>query len=172
VAVDLSFASLGTGRDHAGDRSIGWAQADLHHAPLPDGCADHVLLADVLEHLEQPACAVMEAARLLRGGGTLYVNTLNRTLLARWLAVYLAEGVGLVPRGTHDPRLFVRPEELDRASAACGLERRRRCGEFPLLLRTLGRRQVHFRPARSLALAYSALYARPGSGPSGCRRVP
>ncbi|MDQ7008071.1 MAG: bifunctional 2-polyprenyl-6-hydroxyphenol methylase/3-demethylubiquinol 3-O-methyltransferase UbiG [Acidobacteriota bacterium] len=167
VAVDLSPASLGTGRDHAAERRIGWTRADLHQAPLPDGCADHVLLADVLEHLEHPARAVREAARLLRAGGTLYVNTINRTLSARWLAVYLAEGVGLVPRGTHDPRLFVRPGELDRAAAACGLERSRRCGEFPRLLRTLWRREVHFRPARSLALAYSTLYVRSGSGPSG-----
>ena len=40
------------------------------------------------------------------------------TLRARLLAVTLGEGLGFIPRGTHDPRCFVRPEELRLLAAA------------------------------------------------------
>jgi 2-polyprenyl-6-hydroxyphenyl methylase/3-demethylubiquinone-9 3-methyltransferase len=54
---------------------------------------------------------VSEACRLLRPGGTLVVDTVNATALARFLVVTLAERVTrLAPRGLHDPGLFVRPE--------------------------------------------------------------
>jgi 2-polyprenyl-3-methyl-5-hydroxy-6-metoxy-1,4-benzoquinol methylase len=43
-------------------------------------------------------------------GGELYVNTINRTRRARWLGVHLAEGLGLVPRGTHDATCSSHPK--------------------------------------------------------------
>ena len=70
-------------------------------------------LADVVEHVRDPAVALAQAARLLRPGGACYVSTINRTAKARWLAVHVAEGVGLIPRGTHDAELFVSPAELE-----------------------------------------------------------
>jgi len=53
----------------------------------------------------------------------LVVSTLSRTLAA-WLGgVVVAEYVlGLLPRGTHDYRQFVRPSELARAARGCGLD--------------------------------------------------
>jgi 2-polyprenyl-6-hydroxyphenyl methylase/3-demethylubiquinone-9 3-methyltransferase len=95
--------------------------ADARACPLAEASADLVLLADVVEHVADWRAALGEAARLLRPGGVLYVNTINRTARARWLAVHVAEGLRLLPRGTHDAAMFVRPEELSAAAAAVGL---------------------------------------------------
>jgi 2-polyprenyl-6-hydroxyphenyl methylase/3-demethylubiquinone-9 3-methyltransferase len=51
------------------------------------------------------------------------VDTIANTLLARVLAVELAERVpGGAPRGIHDPHLFVDRERLVRACAAGGVD--------------------------------------------------
>jgi 2-polyprenyl-6-hydroxyphenyl methylase/3-demethylubiquinone-9 3-methyltransferase len=55
---------------------------------------------------------VAEVCRILRPGGLLVLDTLNATALSRLLAVTLAERVPGVPRGIHDPNLFVPPGVL------------------------------------------------------------
>jgi 2-polyprenyl-6-hydroxyphenyl methylase/3-demethylubiquinone-9 3-methyltransferase len=165
VGIDLSRASLRAASrrpslEEADGGTVAWSVGDVASAPLASGSADHVLLADVVEHLDEPESAVAEAARLLRPGGTLYVNTLNRTRRAAVLAVHVSEGIGLVPRGTHDPALFVTPDELRAAGEAAGLQLDRLQGESPGLLRTLGTWRVHLRRSRSLAVAYSALFTK------------
>jgi 2-polyprenyl-6-hydroxyphenyl methylase/3-demethylubiquinone-9 3-methyltransferase len=159
VGVDRSVASLRAAAGHArhGER---FAAGDLRHPPLRDACADLVLLADVLEHLDEPAAAVAAAARLLAPGGFLYVNTLNRTRRARVLAVSVAEGLGFIPAGTHDARLFVTPGELREAGERAGLTWRRAVGERPRLGATLLGRAVKLARTESLAIAYSALLER------------
>jgi 2-polyprenyl-6-hydroxyphenyl methylase/3-demethylubiquinone-9 3-methyltransferase len=91
--------------------------ADVRRAPLADARAGVVLLADVLEHIEDRAAVLSEAARLLEPGGACFVSTINRTRRATWLAVHMAETIGLIPRGTHDPRLFVAPRGARRRGA-------------------------------------------------------
>ena len=49
--------------------------ATAYEVPLPDGHADTVLLAEVLEHLEDPGRGLAECARLLKPGGHLIMTT-------------------------------------------------------------------------------------------------
>lgn len=159
VGVDLSRASLAAAAAR-GMPSACFVRADLRACPLAAGSFDLVLLADILEHLEDWPAAIASAARLLRRGGHLYVNTINRTWRARCLAVTLAEGLGYVPRGTHDPSLFVRPDALVAEAALCGFHSARLQGEAPATLRTLRTGAIHLRPSRSLAVAYAALFVK------------
>ena len=164
VGLDISGGSLREAARQAGAKGNGnglaWARGDVCRTPLGGACADHVVLADVVEHLEDPAAAIREAARLLRQGGFLYVHTLNRTRQAAFLAVHLSEGVGLVPKGTHDPALFVTPDEVRSAGESAGLQLERFQGESPDLLRTVTTWRVHLKRSRSLAVAYSALLTK------------
>jgi 2-polyprenyl-6-hydroxyphenyl methylase/3-demethylubiquinone-9 3-methyltransferase len=160
--VDLSAASLVAAREHAPERAS-FVQSDLCATPFDSGKMDVVLLADVLEHVFEREAAVREAARLLRPGGLLYVNTINRTRRARVFAVTLGEGLGFIPRGTHDPRMFVKPTELDTMAALHDLSRQKLQGEAPLLGETLRQRRIRLRPSRSTAVAYSALYRKAGA---------
>ena len=101
-----------------------------------------------------------EAARVLKSGGLLYVNTINRTWRARLLAVIVAEGLKLVPRGTHDPNMFVRPSELSERASRHGLQSKRIQGEAPALWPTLRRWTVTLKKSGNLSVLYSALFQK------------
>jgi 2-polyprenyl-6-hydroxyphenyl methylase / 3-demethylubiquinone-9 3-methyltransferase len=123
------------------------AVAELERLPFADASFDAVVAADVLEHVPDLPAAVAELARVLRPGGSFLFDTINRTAWAWFTALLGAERLaGLVPRGTHDWRLFIRPAELDlllrRAGLAAvttaGLAPRIRPGDVARVL--LGRR--------------------------------
>ncbi|MBL8733802.1 MAG: 3-demethylubiquinone-9 3-O-methyltransferase [Planctomycetes bacterium] len=159
LGVDLATQALGVARQQGGERLLA-VRGDLEAAPVGDGVADVVLLADVLEHVADPAAAVGEAVRLLRRGGHLFVNTINRTLRSRLFAITLGEGLGYIPRGTHCWRDFIRPAELDAMASAAGCVRVRRVGEKPRLLATLQKGHIEVRETRDLAVGYGALYRK------------
>jgi SAM-dependent methyltransferase len=52
--------------------------ADAAALPVPDSCADAVLLLDVIEHVAKPERVLAEAHRVLRPGGTIIVSVPHR----------------------------------------------------------------------------------------------
>ncbi len=83
---------------------------------------DAVLNLEVVEHVADPAFFLKTSAGLVAPGGMTIVATINRTLKAFALAKVGAEYVlGWLPRGTHDPARFQKPEEISAALAAAGM---------------------------------------------------
>jgi len=122
VGVDRSRGSLGVARRAAGTR-FAPAQGRLERLPFAAGAFDAVVAADVLEHLPDLPAAVAELARVLAPGGSFVFDTVNRTFWSWFTAVFgLEQVLRMVPRGTHDWRLFIRPAELDRLLRRAGLE--------------------------------------------------
>jgi 2-polyprenyl-6-hydroxyphenyl methylase/3-demethylubiquinone-9 3-methyltransferase len=158
VGIDISRASLRVAHARLG---ACFAQGDALHAPIATQSVDFVLMSDMLEHVDEPARVVAEAARILRPGGKCFVSTLNRTLRARVLGVWAAEGLGLVPRGTHDAHMFIAPKEIERWATNCGLELERLQGEALDWVRTLRRWTVVLKRGSSCAVTYSALLRKP-----------
>lgn len=84
---------------------------------------DVVLAMEVVEHVADVALFVRRAAEMVKPGGLMCAATLNRTKRSFALAIVGAEYVlGWLPRGTHDWRKFVTPDELEAAMAAGRLE--------------------------------------------------
>jgi SAM-dependent methyltransferase len=48
-----------------------YPQVDMHNLPYPDGTFDLVVHSDTLEHVENPAHALQECARVLKPGGSI-----------------------------------------------------------------------------------------------------
>ena len=120
VGVDLTRSAL----DQAATHGVRPLHADAMAVPLADGCADVVAVGELLEHVPDWRVALAEACRVLRPGGTLVLDTLNDTRASRLVAVRLAELVRGVPRGIHDPRLFVDDAELVRECDRLGVSLR------------------------------------------------
>ncbi|MFC0007987.1 methyltransferase domain-containing protein [Micromonospora siamensis] len=146
VGVDLTRSALAQAAAH-GVRVV---NGDATAVPLADGCADVVAAGELLEHVPDWRLVVAEAARLLRPGGLLVLDTLNDTLISRVVAVHIGERLPTVPRGIHDPRLFVDAGELVAE-----------CARHDVDLRVRG-----VRPQVRGTLAWLARRARRDAGPA------
>ncbi|HEX3132418.1 MAG TPA: bifunctional 2-polyprenyl-6-hydroxyphenol methylase/3-demethylubiquinol 3-O-methyltransferase UbiG [Planctomycetota bacterium] len=122
IGVDRSLPSLRVAHRHAaGDFAIGYAGGDARALALANGSVDVVVCVDVLEHVPSVPQVLAECARVLKPGGWLLFDTINRTWLARLVVVWLLERVvRTIPRGTHDWRMFITPAELRTHLAASG----------------------------------------------------
>jgi len=83
---------------------------------------DIVLNLEVVEHVANVEEFLQMSARLVKPGGIIIVATINRTLKALALAKIGAEYIlRWLPAGTHDPRKFVKPDEVKSALQKAGL---------------------------------------------------
>lgn len=74
---------------------------------------DAVVASEVVEHVADYVSFIKACCGLLKPGGSLFITTMNKTLLSRGLAVFAAEKIfRVVPEGTHDWEKFVPPEDL------------------------------------------------------------
>ena len=125
VAIDAAERNIKTAMVHAGDAGLDIDyRATTVEALLASGETpfDIVLNLEVVEHVADPEAFLRDSASLLKPGGLMVVATINRTLKALAFAKIGAEyALGWLPRGTHDPAKFLKPEEVDRCLGAAGL---------------------------------------------------
>ncbi|GGB13127.1 bifunctional 2-polyprenyl-6-hydroxyphenol methylase/3-demethylubiquinol 3-O-methyltransferase UbiG [Allosediminivita pacifica] len=134
TGIDPAEKALKAARAHAARNglSISYDRGSGENLPYDDGTYDAVVCVDVLEHVDDPLRVLAEAARVLRPGGRFFYDTINRNVVARLLAVGMAENViGLLPKGAHDPEMFLRPAELEQGMRQVGLDPEARTGLGP-----------------------------------------
>jgi 2-polyprenyl-6-hydroxyphenyl methylase/3-demethylubiquinone-9 3-methyltransferase len=126
LGIDAAATNVEVARRHAeaGGLRLDY-RCDTAEAIAAEGRRfDLVLAMEVIEHVEGPAEFVATCASLVNPGGLVILSTINRTLRAYALAIVGAEYVlGWLPRGTHRFEKLVRPEEIEAAARAAGLER-------------------------------------------------
>lgn len=134
TGVDLSEAAIGAARQHAklNGLQIDYCVGGGESLPFADGIFDIAICVDVLEHVEDLNRVLSEIRRVLRPNGLFLFDTINRTLLALLAMVTIGERIiRLLPAGTHDPAMFIRPEELRRKLEAAGFNAGRFAGMGP-----------------------------------------
>lgn len=162
LACDLSTASIREAHRHAGDSALCALVGDARHPPFSSACADLVLCADILEHIPAWRTVLAQAAGLLRADGRIFVSTLTRSWWSALIAVHLGEGFGFVPKGTHDPAMFLTPEEISAHGNRLGLAGDAPVGFTPNLLASLFSGRLCLRRTRRVQVEY-ALWLRRSS---------
>lgn len=90
---------------------------------------DVVIALEIVEHVADPAAFIATCNDLVAPGGMLIASTLNRTAKSFAAAIIGAEWVmRWLPKGTHDWRRFITPDELAGMAEASGLAVVDRCG--------------------------------------------
>ena len=123
--IDPVGPNLETARQHAEEAGlqIDYRTATAEILATGTGNYDVIFSMEVVEHLADLDAHLDACARLLRPGGLFIVSTLNRTMRSYLLAIVGAERIlRWVPKGTHDWRRFLRPDELRRHLRTVGLE--------------------------------------------------
>ena len=99
---------------HDSTGTVTYVPGDAYALPFADAELDVVCAMDFLEHVDRPARAIAEMARVLRRGGLLFFHTFNRNWLA-WLVVIKGVEwfVKNTPKDMHVLHLFLRPSEVE-----------------------------------------------------------
>jgi 2-polyprenyl-6-hydroxyphenyl methylase/3-demethylubiquinone-9 3-methyltransferase len=122
--IDPASQAIHAARTHAAEAGLK-IQYDVgvgEELPYDDAAFDVVVCVDVLEHVEDLSQVLAEVVRVLKPGGLFLFDTINRNRLSRFVTITLAEDIlRLLPKGTHDPELFIRPAELSTAVEKAGL---------------------------------------------------
>lgn len=125
TGIDFSVSSLAAANRHAsrtGATGVRYAACDALALPFEAGSFDAIVSSDFLEHVPDLGRCVGEMSRVLKPGGVLAFDTINRTLISWVIVIGVLEVLTRrVPRHTHDRRLFVKPRELEAALRDAGL---------------------------------------------------
>jgi 2-polyprenyl-6-hydroxyphenyl methylase/3-demethylubiquinone-9 3-methyltransferase len=121
TGIDASPEVIQVARNHAHamgleiDYRVGDVQA-------LDGQFDLVTSMEVIEHVADPAAFLKALAARLALDGLLVMSTPNATALSRLMMITVAEGLGRIPRGTHDFNKFIAPERMKTLLTQTGLK--------------------------------------------------
>lgn len=121
TAIDAAPENIAAARNHAGQMGLAIDYRACGVENLDGPPFDLITTLEVIEHVTDPALFLAAVAQLLKPDGLLILSTPNRTPLSRLTIVTLAEGLGRIPRGTHDWHKFLTPEEVTGLLEAQGL---------------------------------------------------
>jgi 2-polyprenyl-6-hydroxyphenyl methylase/3-demethylubiquinone-9 3-methyltransferase len=116
TGIDMAELSLKVARLHLHESGL---EVDYQLSTVEDFAVgnearfDIVTCLELLEHVPDPASVIDAAAQLLKPGGQLFLSTINRNPKAFALGILGAEYIlGMLPRGTHEYRKFIKPSEM------------------------------------------------------------
>ena len=120
TGIDPASELIAAAREHAAGQGLA---IDYRAAAIEDlsGSFDLITAMEVIEHTADPQQFLNDLARRLAPGGLLILSTPNATAWSRLITITLAEGVGAIPKGTHDFDKFIAPERMKTLMADAGL---------------------------------------------------
>ena len=125
VGADAADGNIPVAQLHAEQSGL---TIDYRHTTAEDLASageqfDVILNMEVVEHVADPLAFLTACQTLLRPGGLMVCSTLNRTPKSYVLAIVGAEHVmRWLPKGTHDWRKFITPDELYDLIRKAGLD--------------------------------------------------
>lgn len=125
VGADAAAGNIPVARVHAeqGGLEIDYRHTTAEALAEAGEQFDVVLNMEVVEHVASPPDYIEACQRLLKPGGLMICSTINRNPKSFAMAIVGAEWVmRWLPKGTHDWRKFITPDELYELIRGAGLE--------------------------------------------------
>jgi 2-polyprenyl-6-hydroxyphenyl methylase/3-demethylubiquinone-9 3-methyltransferase len=121
TAIDPAAELIVAARDHAAGQGLA---IDYRVSAVEDltGEFDLITSMEVIEHTADPQQFLNDLAKRLAPNGLLILSTPNATAWSRLITITLAEGIGAIPKGTHDFDKFIPPERMKQLLANAGLK--------------------------------------------------
>ena len=121
TGIDAAPEVIAVARDHAAGQglAINYRAGDVKDL---DGQFDLVTAMEVIEHVADPAAFLRALVARLAPGGLLILSTPNATGWSKLLMITLAEGIGQIPKGTHDFDKFIGPDRMRQLLTEAGMK--------------------------------------------------
>ncbi|HEX6740248.1 MAG TPA: bifunctional 2-polyprenyl-6-hydroxyphenol methylase/3-demethylubiquinol 3-O-methyltransferase UbiG [Sphingomicrobium sp.] len=121
TGIDASPEVIDVARAHAAavGLAIDYRVGDVQEL---EGQFDLITALEVIEHVAEPEAFLKALARRLAPDGLLILSTPNATGWSKLMMITLAEGLGRIPRGTHDFDKFIAPERMKLLLRNAGLD--------------------------------------------------
>ena len=121
TGLDASPDLIAVARSHAAEQGLA---IDYRAGELTEleGQFDLITCMEVIEHVADPAAFVKALARRLAPDGLLILSTPNATNWSKLMMITIGEGLGRIPRGTHDFDKFIAPERMKALLSDAGLK--------------------------------------------------
>ena len=121
TGIDASPEVISVARDHAASMGleIDYRSGDVQQL---DGQFDLITAMEVIEHVADPAAFVNALAKRLAANGLLILSTPNATGWSKLLMITVGEGLGQIPRGTHEFDKFISPDRMKALLGEAGLK--------------------------------------------------
>lgn len=114
TGIDAVKKNVKSAQIHAKQNNlkINYILSAIEELPI-NNTYDIILNLEVIEHVNNQNLFISKSCELVSQGGMIFVATINKTLFSIVFAKYLAEYVlGFLPRGTHDWKKFLPPEDI------------------------------------------------------------
>lgn len=121
TAIDAAPENVEVARAHAAGQGLSIDYRAMGIEALGENGFDLVTSMEVIEHVTDPAFFIRGLADALAPDGLLILSTPNRTALSRFAMITIGEGLGHIPKGTHDWSSFLKPDELEALLNDAGL---------------------------------------------------
>ncbi len=121
TGIDASSEVIAVAREHSQKQglSIDYRVGDVQDL---DGQFDLITAMEVIEHVAEPAGFLKALANRLAPDGLLIMSTPNATGWSKLLMIVVGEGLGHIPRGTHEFDRFIGPDRMNVLLVEAGLE--------------------------------------------------
>ena len=121
TGIDASPEVIAVAREHAAAMAL---DIDYRAGDVQDlqGQFDLVTAMEVIEHVADPSVFLTVLVKRLAPGGLLILSTPNATAWSRLMMITIGEGLGQIPKGTHDFDNFIGPDRMKTLLGVAGLK--------------------------------------------------
>ncbi|CAH0558043.1 unnamed protein product [Brassicogethes aeneus] len=115
TGLDYKANLIEVAQEHANQQGLDIAYVTStieDYASRHAGEYDVIVASEVIEHVPSKDEFLAACLKCLKPNGSIFVTTISQSKLANFVAIFMYENLGLIPKGTHQIEKLITPADL------------------------------------------------------------